>query len=267
MKKPVLSTLAFLAAVYLAMVVWMYFAQRSLMYFPNTETPDLVLAGYSDMAVVTTSTEDGLELFGWYKAALPGQPTIVYFHGNAGNLFNHSRIARPLIEAGYGVLLVEYRGYGGNAGSPTEDGLYADGRAAIEFLKAQGLAEKDMVLFGQSLGTGIAVKMAAEIEVRALILQSPYTSIADVAQSIYWYMPVKLLVKDRFDSQSIIGGITTPVLIFYGEEDRIIPAKFSIALYGAANEPKSLESIANAGHNDLGENGSSRLIVDFLEAL
>lgn len=268
MRSFLLSGAGLVAIVYGVMVGWLYLSQRTLLYYPDPNPVRPAEAGFPEMAEVAYQTEDGLTLVGWYKRARPGKPTIVYFHGNAGNLGNHSWIARPFIDAGYGVLLATYRGYGGNPGTPSEAGLIADGRAAVRYLREhQRLAPSGLVLYGMSLGTGVAVPLAAEVRPRALILQSPFTSIAEVGQHHYWYAPVKWLARDRFDSAGVIGEVTAPVLVIYAEGDRIIPPKFSRALYDKANRPKQIRSVAGAGHNDLSGEGGIQLVLEFLEGL
>lgn len=255
------------ATFYLAHGAILYFAQRSILYLPDTTRFQPGDAGFPDMAVVSIKTADGLTLESWYQEGEPGKPTVLYFHGNAANLLNHSWIARPLVDAGYGVLLLEYRGYGGNPGSPTEDGLYQDARGALEFLKNQGVDENDVVLFGASLGTGVAVKMATEISPKAVILQSPYTSIAKAGQHHYWYLPVKWLIKDRFASDERIGEVKAPLLFLVGTADGIIPPDLSYELFELAPEPKSLEVFDNVGHNDLSDNGGMKAVLEFLSEL
>ncbi len=267
MKPFLFSSLLIIGAVYAVMTGWLYFNQRGMLYFPYSTRPTPAEAGFPDMEVVEYQSAGGLTLYGWYKQAVGDKPTIVYFHGNAGNLLNHSWIARPLLDAGYGVLLVEYRGYGGNPGKPSEAGLYADARAGIEYLMSQGIATDQMVFFGQSLGTGIAVKMATEHSPRALILQSPYTSIAKAGQHHYWYLPVRWLIKDRFPSDEWIGGVTAPLLVLIAEEDTIIPPKMSRELFALANQPKTLKALANSGHNDLSGNGGMKAVLEFLSNL
>ena len=267
MKPFLFSSLLIFGGVYAVMAGWLYFNQRGILYIPYTAQPSPAEAGLPDMEVVEYQTADGLSLYGWYQQAVGDKPTIVYFHGNAGNLLNHSWIAGPLIEAGYGVLLVEYRGYGGNPGKPTEDGLYADGRAAIEFLKGAGINENGLVFFGQSLGTGIAVKMAIEYSPKALILQSPYTSIAKAGQHHYWYLPVLWLIKDKFPSDERIGDVAAPLLVLIAEHDTIIPPKMSRQLFALANQPKTLKELVNSGHNDLSGNGGMKAVLEFLGKL
>ena len=265
MRSVLISAGAVFALAYAALAVWVYFIQRSLLYFPDPSPVAPAAAGFSDMTVVRFTTADCLTLSSWYRQAAADKPTVVYFHGNAGSLLNHSWVARPLIEAGYGVLLVEYRGYGGNPGQPTEPGLIEDGRAAIGFLKGLGLSESEIVLFGASLGTGVAVALAAETEPKALVLQSPFTSIAAVGQHHYWYLPVKWLAKDPFDSEIRIKKVRAPLLVIYAGRDEVIPPRFSLALFEAANPPKALEVVAGAGHNDLAEQGGIAALIEFLK--
>lgn len=267
MKNFLFSSLGIIAAVYLVMTAWLYFNQHNLLYYPDSAKPNPVDAGFFDMDVVTYQTADGLALYGWYQPAASGKPTIVYFHGNARNLLNHSWIAHPLTEAGYGVLLVEYRGYGGNPGKPDEAGLLADGRAGIEYLRSRGIAPGQMVFFGQSLGTGVAVKMATEFPPAAVILQSPYTSIAKAGQHHYWYMPVRWLIKDAFPAEDWIGDVHAPLLVLVAEDDTIIPPKLSLELFADANQPKTLETFTESGHNDLGGNGGMQAVLEFLGKL
>src|SRR5262249_12993473 len=154
---------------------------------------------------VTLATADGLALLAWYLPPPAGRPVIVYYHGNGGHLgYRHGRMAR-FHAAGYGALFPEYRGYGRHPGRAGEGGLYADARAALDFLAAQGIAPAHVVLFGESLGCGVAVRMASERAVGAVVLEAPYSSVADVAQSHYPFVPARLLLKDRFDAVSRIA--------------------------------------------------------------
>lgn len=250
--KFILTVLVF----YGVLVATMYVIQRGMMYMPDTSPPSLQRGGVPDMAAATLSTEDGLVLRSWYKPAAPGRPTLVYFHGNAGNIEIRGYKARPYLDGGYGLLLVGYRGFGGNAGSPSEEGFYADGRAALAFLESQGVARKDMVVYGESLGSGIAVHMAWEAAganrpLGAVVLEAPFTAMGDVAQHHYFYLPAKWLVKDRYDSASKIAAIGVPLLIVHGEADGVVPIKFGRRLFEMAVEPKDAMWISGYGHNDL----------------
>ena len=242
-----------------------YALQRSLMYFPAAEVPSPAAAGVPEMAVAALHTEDGLALISWYAAAGSAEaPTIVYFHGNAGNIADRGFKVRPFLDAGLGVLLVGYRGYGGNPGSPSEEGLFADGRAALDFLAGQGVPADKIVVFGESLGSGVAVGMASERRLGAVILEAPFTSAADAGQRAYPFLPVRLLIRDRFDSLSRIGSIGAPLLIVHGERDRVVPADHGRRLLAAAAEPKEGVFLPDAGHNDAFEHGSVRAALEFL---
>jgi len=252
---------------YLILVGTMFAAQRRMMYFPDTDLPDPVQAGVADMAPIRLETADGLTLTSWYRPAQgPNRVTLVYFHGNAGHIGGRGDKVRPYLNAGHGVLLVGYRGYGGNPGTPTEDGLYADGRAALTFLTEQGI-ETGIVLYGESLGTGVAVRMASEHHVAAVVLEAPYTSIADVAAAAYRFVPVRLLLRDRFDSLSRVTAIGAPLYLLHGEQDTTIPVHFGRRLFAAAAEPKQARFFAGAGHTDLYEHGGAEAVLGFIASL
>ncbi|MEE8279172.1 MAG: alpha/beta hydrolase, partial [Alphaproteobacteria bacterium] len=225
--------------IYGALVGGLFLVQRQLMYFPDTRTPEPARAGVPEMREVALTTEDGLRLMAWYRPAqTPDGPVIVFFHGNAGNIGNRGAKIRPFIVAGFGVMLLSYRGYGGNPGSPTEEGLNRDGRAALEFLSNNGVPSRRAVLYGESLGSGVAVEMATERPVGGVVLEAPFTSVADVAASQFFFVPARYLVRDRFDSLSKIDAIGAPLLILHGERDRTIPVRYGRRLFAAARQPK-----------------------------
>ncbi len=252
---------------YAALVAGCTMIQRSLMYFPDSNLPQPGDIGAVGFQVISYRTSDGLELTSWYRPAQKGYATIVYFQGNGGNISHRIFKTRALFEAGYGLLLVGYRGYGGNPGQPTEDGLYQDARAALDYLQGKGLPSERLVLLGESLGSGVAVRMATETKVRAIILEAPYTSTVDVGQSAYFFLPVKMLMYDRFPSIDIIKDIQAPLLVVHGENDRIIPTRFGRRLFQAAPEPKEAHFLPGAGHNDLFEHGLTDIELKFLERL
>ena len=243
-----------------------YALQRSLMYFPASEMPSPAAAGVPEMAAVTLRTDDGLALISWYGTAREaGAPTVVYFHGNAGNIAGRAYKVRPLLDAGLGVLLVGYRGYGGNPGTPGEAGLFADSRAALDYLAGKGVPSANVVAFGESLGSGVAVRLASERAIGAVILEAPFTSAAEVGQRAYPFLPVGRLIRDRFDSLPLIHAIGAPLLIVHGERDRIVPADHGRRLLAAASEPKEGAFLPEAGHNDTFEHGSMRVALEFLD--
>ena len=255
-----------IAAVYVGLILVLYGCQRQLLYHPGGADVSPAEAGVPQMSEVTLTTEDGLSLLAWYappRQARPGY-VIAYFHGNAGHLANRAGKVAPYMMSGYGVLLTAYRGYSGNPGKPEEQGLYADGRAALAFLRQQGVAPDRIVLYGESLGSGVAVQMAGETDVAAMVLEAPLTSVGAVAQEHYPWAPASLLVRDRFDSLSKIGAIATPLMVVHGEEDRIIPVHHGREMLAAAAGPKVGRFVPRAGHNDLYDFGVANDVLEFL---
>src|SRR5262249_18388676 len=252
--------------IYLAILVLLFFLQRSLLYVPDRRRPDLADTGLAPaMRAIEIVTADGLRLLAWYQpsTANPGA-LLLYLHGNAGHIGDRGDRVRPYLDAGFGVLLVEYRGYGGNPGRPSEAGFYADARAAVDFLAQQGVTTDRIVLYGESLGTGVAVQMAVERDCAALVLEAPYTSVGAVAQSRYWMFPVRRLVLDKFDSLSKIGRVRCPVFIMHGERDRIIPVRYGRELFQATPAPKGAKWFADGNHTNFDEFGGPAAVLDFL---
>lgn len=253
-------------ATYLGMLALLFVFQRNLIFVPNRNPPNLSEAGLDGaMEEVRLKTADGLDLLAWHRPPPNGEaPMMVFFHGNAGNIEHRAYRLPPFLEAGYGILLVEYRGYGGNPGQPTELGFHADGRAALDFLASRGIDNGRVVFYGESLGSGVAVRMASEYDCGALILEAAYTSVADVAQARYWMFPVRALVRDKFDSLARIGRVRCPILIMHGERDRIVPIKFGRALFEAAPEPKEFKHFSDGGHIGLIEQGANNATLEFV---
>ncbi len=239
--------------IYAALLLLMFLMQRSMMYIANDRKPSIELAGITDLREITVETQDGLSLYGWYKKpSAPGMPTIVWFHGNASNVRITAERAKPYIKNGYGLMAVEYRGYAGNPGKPTEEGLYSDARAFIGWLLNNAVTENSIIVYGESIGSGPAVQMAVEYPaLHTIILESPFTSAVDAAAFHYSFVPVKWLLKDRYDNIAKIGRITSPLIIAYGDADRIVPHTFGQELYKRAPEPKALITIPSGGHNNL----------------
>jgi fermentation-respiration switch protein FrsA (DUF1100 family) len=243
----------------------LFVGQRRLLYRPDATRPvlgDLATLGVGE---VTLQTADGLALLSWYLRPPDGAPVIVYLHGNGGHIGYRAERIRQFSGAGFGVLMVEYRGYGGNPGLPSEVGLMADARAALGFLDEQRIGPGQRVLYGESLGSGVAVLVAARAPVAALILESPYTSVSDVAQYHYPFVPVRWLLRDRFDALAAIGAVAAPSLFLQAEDDHVIPPRFGRALYAAAPEPKRTWSTASGGHNDIGRHGGIAATIAFVQ--
>ncbi len=239
---------------FLLLVAALGLFQRRLIYLPVGQPGTPGAAGLPSAREVSYTTEDGERLAGWF---LPTDgprpaPAVLFLPGNAGNRSYRAPLAAALADAGLAVLLVDYRGYAGNPGRPSEQGLAADARAALSYLLA--LPEVDparIVVFGESLGTGVAVTLAAERPAAALILRSPFSSLTAVARIHYPFLPVGSLLQDRFESIDRIASVGCPVLVLAGERDRLIPVEESRRLFEAAVEPKHLALIPGARHNDL----------------
>jgi uncharacterized protein len=198
---------------------------------------------------VVLRTEDGLELRAWSVRAAPGASTVLVVPGNAGSRADRVPLARALVAAGFGVLLLEYRGYGGNPGAPTEEGLAADARAAHGYLVAElGVAPERVLLLGESLGAAVTTRLAVERPVGGVVLRSPFTSLADVAAVHYPLLPVRVLLLDRFDVVSAVGQVLAPVVVVAGADDEIVPAEQSRAVASAAGA--RYVEVPGARHND-----------------
>ena len=245
-----------LALVYGGTLAALFAGQRKLLYPGSFQADDPGAMAGLGYGALDLDTADGVTLRHFWQAP-SGGALIVYFHGNAGTAGERAEKLSPLIEAGHGLLLVEYRGYGGNPGQATEAGLVEDARAAVAWAEARA-AElgRPLVLFGESLGTGLAVRLAAERAgagraVAGVILEAPYNAIEEVAAERYWMMPVKLLIRDRWQSFAWIEGIEAPLLIYHGEADRTVPVGQGRALFERAREPKEALFLPGAGHLNL----------------
>lgn len=255
--------------VYIGCLLLLYAVQRRIVFKPDPTKADLVTVGLAEqMRDVAIATGDGLTLSSWWAPPLrPDRRVIVYFHGNAGHRGGRAERIRDYLAAGYGVLLVGYRGYGGNPGKPTEAGLYADARANLAFLAAQNVRPAETVLFGESLGTAVAIQMATEVPALALVLEAPLASITLSARARYPLFAFDFLVRDKFNSVMKIGKVTLPLLLVHGEQDRTTAVRFGRMVYNAANEPKRAHFIAEAGHNDLMQHGLAKAVTEFLDGL
>jgi fermentation-respiration switch protein FrsA (DUF1100 family) len=241
-----------LAAIYLVALFTLFVAQRKLLYFPSAVAIPPAALGF-DARVVHLTTADGETLLAWYVAPAAGKPLILYFHGNGGALDLLAERFKRLVATGNGLLAIEYRGYAGSTGSPSEQGLLADGEAAYDWAIASGAAPVRIVLLGESLGSGVAVALAAKRRVGAVALDSPYTSIADVAAAIFWMFPVRVLIRDSYRSDQWIANVAAPLLIVHGSADNVVPIRFGERLFALANSPKQFIRVDGAGHLALGE--------------
>ena len=251
----------------------LWLMQRRLIYFPDPRPPDPSIAKVLDAEDLAVGTDDGLILTAWYvpPSSEPTGFTILYFGGNGGNRASRADVGAALSAQGNAVILVDYRGYGGNPGDPSEQGLYADALAVRRVVLARpGASSTRLVYFGESLGAGVAVWLATQHTPAALILRSAPSSLVDVGAHHYPYLPVGLLLRDRFPSIDRIAAITAPVLIIVAERDAIVPADLSRRLWNAANEPKQWVVIPDADHNDRAMFDGRQVldsVRDFLESI
>jgi fermentation-respiration switch protein FrsA (DUF1100 family) len=242
-----------LAAAALALV-FLWAGQRRMIYFPFGAVPAPSALGLTAVEQVTFTSADGLTLAGWFVRPPGGRPpltTVIVFNGNAGNRAMRAPLAAALASHGMAVFLFDYRGYGGNPGSPAEDGLARDARGAAEYVASRpDVDPARVVYFGESLGTAVAVRLATDRRPHALILRSPFPSLVDVGRLHYPALPVRWLLRDRYECIDRIRRAGCPLLVVAGDRDGIIPAELSERLFAAAAEPKRLVIIRDADHND-----------------
>lgn len=261
-----LKWLVIAALVYGGLLALMYVFQRTLMYFPDTARTSPAQAGLSQAEEVTLTSSDGERLIAWHVAPRANKPVVLYFQGNGGA--SNLRVGRFswLTADGTGLLALSYRGYGGSTGKPSEEGLIRDARAAYDFVRARYPAKR-IVLFGESLGSAVAIALAAECEIGALILDAPFTSMVDIGAAAYPFAPVRWLIKDTFHSDERIVRVSAPLLVLHGERDSIIPISFSEKLFAVAREPKRMVRFPDGGHLDLDDHGAEKAVKEFLAEL
>ena len=224
--------------VYFLVLVYLYFFQRNLMYHPNENnySNDELKVNVEKIKVIT---RDGIDLLGWYhEKNLKEFKTLLFFHGNAGSLENRIHKLNRFGEMKINFLIIAWRGFSGNKGKPSEKGLYEDGQSAIQWLLEKGLNEKDIIIYGESLGTGIATHLSQNKDFAGVILETPFTSMVDAAKTFYPYIPVNLLLKDKFKNEDKVKNINSPILIMHGEVDQIVPFAMGKRIFEVANEPK-----------------------------
>ena len=223
---------------YLVINLFIYFYQRNLLYNPseNNYLNDKINFNYKEIFI---ETDKNIKLKSWFiNKDLKKFKTLVFFHGNAGNLLNRVHKINELNKLDINILLISWRGFSGNKGKPSEKNLYYDAKQTIDWLKAQGLNNKNIILYGESLGTGVVTELASKNNFGGVILESPFTSMVDTAKIYYPYLPVNLLLKDRYDSKSKINYIKSPILIMHGKMDNIVPQQMGLELFEKANNPK-----------------------------
>ncbi len=256
--------LAVLGATYLFACWGAVIFERRFTYQPDPSRVAPEAVRLSGVAERILTTPDGQRLVAWQAKPKPGQPTLLYFHGNGNALTYRSGRMASFQAEGYGVLMLAYRGYSGSTGGPAQATILADARFAYDTLRADGLKPDDIVIYGESLGSSVAVHTAAAIPARALILEAPFTSMVDAWKQFVPYLPVGLLLHDRFDSRAVIGRVNMPILMLHGERDRLVGFELGRALYAAALEPKRFESFPEAGHTNLYDYNAIAAVRTFL---
>ena len=224
--------------VYFLILVFLYFYQRNLLYHPNENnySSDQILVPIEKVKI---NTKDNIQLVGWlHEKDLQKYKTVLFFHGNAGSLVNRIHKLNHFHKMDVNFLIIAWRGFSGNKGKPSEKGLYEDGISAINWLFSKGVKETNIVIYGESLGTGVASHLSQNKNFAGVVLETPFTSMIDAAKIFYPYIPVSLLLKDKFDNRSKIKNIKVPVLIMHGEADQIVPFFMGKKMYEIANEPK-----------------------------
>jgi len=233
-----LETFIGIIIIYTSVLIVLFIFQRNLMYHPNENNyfGDKLEV---EIEKVKITTSDNINLLGWFhNKDLNKFKTIVYFHGNAGRLDNRIYKLNYFKNMDVNFLIIAWRGFSGNKGKPSEEGLYEDGKSTIEWLKNLGVTEKDIILYGESLGTGIATEIAQNNEFAGLILETPFTSMTEAAKNFYPYIPVGLLLKDKYKNDKKIKNINIPLLVMHGEADQIVPFWMGKKIYAIANQPK-----------------------------
>lgn len=250
--------------IYLVFGAYMYLTQRQHIYFPDRTS----LFNHPKMPTsykpVQVKLPDTVQIYSWYSPAEPGKHTLIHFQGNSGNILSRIEDVRGYTPRGYGMAHCGYPGYGGNRGNMRESDLYAACRGLLEKLIQQGVKEDQMVFFGESLGTAVAVQMATEYSPAAVILQSPFTSLTALASARYPMYPVSYLMDDKYDSLSKIKKVKAPLLILHGEKDTLVPIAHGKRLYEAANKPKFFYKFPLAKHNNMINYHFNFVILDFL---
>lgn len=258
--------LILIVVIYAGGLLVLFVLQRSFLFpVPTKERIAPAAAGFPQVEEHVLTTADGEKIIVWHMPPRPGRPVVLYFHGNGDYHAGFFDRFRELISDGIGIVAPAYRGYSGSTGSPSEQGLLRDAAAAYAFTTARYSPDR-IVAWGFSLGTGVAVALAAEQPVSKLILEAPFSSTADVAASLFWYMPVRLVMRDPFRSDRRIAGVKVPLLIMHGTDDRAIPIRFGERLFALAHEPKRFVRIPGGGHENLGDFGAIESARQFINA-
>lgn len=263
MKRLVLAAGLALAAAYGAVVAYFYVEQRSMLFLSDRVDVAPAAAGLPGADLHRLATADGVALVAW---SVPGSgpDTVLYFHGNGGALADRVPRIRTLVDLGFSVLAIDYRGYGGSGGRPSEAGLARDADAAYAFLRGRGVAPDHLMVYGESLGTGVAVSLAARRPVAGVILDAAFSSVVDVAADRYWMLPVRWLLADPFRSDRAIRRVAAPILMLHGDQDGIVPIRYGRRLLSFAPAGTRFEVLGGAGHTVLQDPRAQAAVRDWL---
>lgn len=271
MAQNIKKILLFALCVYLGVAAVLFFIQRDLMYRHGSGIPDRVRSNLAEMEEVRISSyesfgEEGLQLLAWYRAPQKGKPTILYLQGNGGHIGHRPGIARAFLKEGYGFLMLCYRGYCGNKGTPTEQGLIEDSTQAMHWLKQRKETGK-IFIYGESIGAAVGVQVANLVAPNGLILYAPFSSMGDEVAHLYPWLPgARYLVRDKWETKEYISKVTAPLLIMHGQADRFVPSWMSAELFKRATAPKELWLDPHSTHYNLWQNGALDKAIEFIEA-
>ena len=233
-----INTIVILILFYVLLLISVFIFQRKLLYHPNFSNHITGDGLIHSIEKINIKTEDNIDLKGWFHLKDLKKKTILFFHGNAGTLDNRIYKLNLLGNLDINFLIIAWRGYSGSSGKPTELGLYQDAKSAVNWLNLKGIAEKNIILYGESLGTSVAIEIGQHKNFAGIILEAPFTSMADTGKKHYPFFPVKLLLKDKYENENKIKNIKFPILVMHGEADRKVPFRMGKKMYELANEPK-----------------------------
>ena len=252
---------------YCLLLTFVFFYQRKLLYHPNFSNHVTGDGLIHSIEKINIKTKDNIDLKGWFHLKDLKKKTILFFHGNAGTLDNRIYKLNFLGNLDINFLIIAWRGYSGSSGKPTELGLYQDAKSAVNWLNLKGIVEKNIILYGESLGTSVAIEIGQNKNFAGIILEAPFTSMVDTGKKYYPFFPVKLLLKDKYESKNKIKNIKFPILVMHGKKDKIIPFYMGEAIYNLANKPKFKYFSDNDDHMmDFDENLVNE-ISSFLKSL
>ena len=235
------TTILILVFFYILLLITVFFFQRNLLYHPTLDNyiKNQSATEPTEIEKIKITTKDNIDLIGWfYNKDLNKFKTILFFHGNAGSLENRTYKLNHFKKLDVNFLIIAWRGFSGNKGKPNEKGLYEDAKSAVRWLEKKGVDKKNIVLYGESLGTGVAIEIAQHKNYAGIILESPFTSMVDMGKKYYPFFPVRLLLIDKFESHKKIINISSPLLVMHGKVDKIVPYKMGRKIYELANKPK-----------------------------